>query len=60
MSFEDITFITVTVTCGTDGCENEGITLTIDVPDIPNPQIICGPCGAPLPLPLQPIEEQSS
>lgn len=33
------------VTCHTQGCENEGIEITVmAVAD--NPTVVCGPCGA--------------
>lgn len=32
------------VTCQTEGCENQNITLGIDA-DAENPTVICGPCG---------------
>ena len=41
-----------TVTCHTDGCENEGVPIevdrSIDVGDgevVESPTVVCGPCG---------------
>lgn len=34
---------TVTVTCPTNGCENEGVEITVDPWD--GSTVICGPCG---------------
>lgn len=43
------TMIAATVTCTTTGCDNEGIPITIEIPDTA-PHVICGPCGQPIAL----------
>lgn len=43
---EEPTMVEVTVTCGTDGCTNQGIPITITTPE--GGAIMCGPCGASL------------
>lgn len=32
------------VVCQTEGCENAGITITVQADPI-NPAVVCGPCG---------------
>jgi hypothetical protein len=38
---------TVTVTCRTDGCGNQGEALDVPVV-LPDPFVICGACGNPI------------
>jgi hypothetical protein len=38
-------FREMVVTCKTVGCENKDVSITVNVPDEPNPRVICGPCG---------------
>jgi hypothetical protein len=36
------------VTCRTAGCSNGTIPITVIVPDVPDPFVICGVCGQPI------------
>jgi hypothetical protein len=36
----------LTVTCRTEACENNGIAIDVTVPDVPDPYVSCGVCGA--------------
>lgn len=38
-------FKQLTVTCRINGCGNKDIPLTINVPNEPDPRVVCGPCG---------------
>lgn len=33
------------VTCHTDGCPNAEHAISLDIPDVTEPQVVCGPCG---------------
>ena len=46
MNEEELTPVTVTVTCQTADCENTGIPITITT--VEGAQVVCGPCGAEL------------
>jgi hypothetical protein len=41
---EEMQFATVTVSCQTDGCENQNIDLEVKVV-YPTGVVVCGPCG---------------
>jgi len=41
---EQMQFATVTVSCKTDGCENQNIDLEVKV-IYPAGSVVCGPCG---------------
>jgi hypothetical protein len=40
----ELTFMQATVTCRTEGCENSGRPITLDV--AVGGSVVCGPCGA--------------
>lgn len=42
------TYVAVTVTCATDGCENAGVAITLTMPDTAGAAVVCGVCGADL------------
>lgn len=46
MNEDELTPVTVTVTCHTTGCENADIPITITT--VEGAQVVCGPCGAEL------------
>jgi len=39
----EIAYVSVTATCHTEGCENEGVTITMNAPE--GSQVMCGCCG---------------
>lgn len=45
---EEPTFRTVAATCRTADCENTGRPITLDVPDVADPAVVCGVCGQPI------------
>lgn len=38
-------FKEIIVTCKTEGCGNKDIALKVNVPNEPDPRVVCGPCG---------------
>lgn len=42
--------VSVTLTCETDGCGNQGVPITLEVP-VGVTAAVCGVCGQPIPFP---------
>lgn len=42
------TFRQVTATCHTDGCDNADQPITLNVPDVSDPAVLCGVCTQPI------------
>jgi hypothetical protein len=42
------TYVDRTATCHTEGCANADLAIPLQVPDEPDPTVVCGVCGQPV------------